>query len=123
MGITLNNTAASGTVNITLDKVVAYAETHANNFPTKAIPGKTSPTIDTDSFTKNPTMYNITAIVSDTDKATLQTLANEEDKQCKLTDNEQSNKNVRPINISFTANPGDTDLPWQARIQMQAEDH
>ena len=123
MGVTLNNTGDSGSVNITLNYVVSYTETHVNRFASKSIPGKVTPSIDANSFVKNPTTYNISAIITDAEKVTLQTLANEEDKICLLSDNEQSSKSVRPTNISFSANVGDTDLPWRATIQVLADDH
>jgi len=123
MGITLNNTGDSGTVNITLDRVVDYIQSNINRFATKRIPGKTTPSIDTDTFIKNPRRYSIRARVTDSEKVTLETLNNEEDKQCKLTDGEQSNKNVRPIGVTFNNVPGNTTYPWVVSIELLAEDH
>lgn len=123
MGITLNNTGASGSVNITTGYVLSYAISHSNKYAVKGVPGKTTPTVDTDTFITNPTKYTYRTRITDANKATLTTLSTEKDKQCKLTDGELSNKNVRPESIDFEAEPGNDEYPWIARIVLIAEDH
>lgn len=123
MGITLNNTGASGSVNITLNNVTSYTQSNMNKFAVKNIPGAVAPSIDSSTFVKSPRRYSIRAQISSADKTTLTTLHNEEDKQCKLSDGVLSNVNVRPTDISFDNVPGNTDLPWIASIILLAEDH
>ena len=123
MGVTLNNTGASGSVNITMNFVLAYAISQSNKYAVKSIPAKVTPTVDTDTFIKNPTKYTIRARITDANKVTLTTLNGEENKQCKLTDGELSNKNVRPESINFDAEVGNTEFPWIVRIVLIAEDH
>lgn len=123
MSITLNNTAAGGSVNITLTWVIGYIQLGINKFAVKDVPGKKTPTVDTDTFTTRPYGYRIRARITDAEKATLITLRNEKDEQCKLTDGELTNKNVRPESVEFTNAPGYTGHPWIAMIVMMAEDH
>lgn len=128
MGITLNNTAAGGTVNITLNKVESYSPIDMIKFPVKTIPGKVSfspsaKIIDTDVPTLSPRKYRIRATITNSEKSTLQTLKSEADKQIKLSDNEQSNLNVRLTRLEFQNNPGYTDYPWLVIIELIAEDH
>ncbi len=123
MGITLNNSGASGSVNITINYILSYAISHSNKYAVHGIPAKTSPTVDTDTTIKNPTKYTIRARITDANKVTLDTLRDEEDKQCKLSDGELSNKNVRPESIDFEAEVGNTVYPWTVRIVLIAEDH
>jgi len=126
MGITLNNSvspASGGSVNIILNKVTSYTQSNMNKFAVKSIPGATSPSIDSDTFVKSPRRYSIRAQVSAADKTILDTLAGEENIQCKLSDGVLTTVNVRPIDISFDNVPGNTDLPWIANIVLLAEDH
>jgi len=123
MGITLDNTGDSGSVDITLNYVIGYDQGNTNKYAVKNVPGKVTPTVDTATFIKSPRIYNIRVKITDAQKVTLETLNDEEDKQIKLTDNELSNKNVRPISVRFVAVPGNTEMPWIANITLQAEDH
>lgn len=128
MGITLNNTADSGSTNVTLLQVIDYIQTGTTTFPTKRIPGKTSPSIDTDTYVVEPTFYRFQALCSDLEKAALQVLRSEMNRQCKLTDNELTNVNVRPVKVEVSANVGHVQgnpgqYPWIATIELEAEDH
>jgi len=123
MSINLNNTVAGGSVNITLTWIISYIQTNINKFAAKDIPGKTSPTMDTDTFVVRPRRYRIRARVTDSEKSVLESLDNEPNRQCKLSDGEQSNKNVRSITVEFENRPGYTDHPWIAIIELQGEEH
>ena len=123
MGITLDNTGDSGSVDITLNKVTHYAISCINKFPVQEVVGKDTGSVDTDAYTTNPTKYNISATITDAEKTTLTTLRNEKSKTCKLSDGLLSNKNTRPESVNFVARPGHTDYPWTATIIMVGEDH
>ena len=128
MGVTLNNTADGGSVNITLNYVTDYTQVGTTYYPSRKIPGKTSPSIDTDTYTLEPTRYRITAYCTDTEKAALQLLRSQPQRQVKLTDEELTNVKVRATRIEVRANPGHDDAnpdqyPWTAIIELEAEDH
>jgi len=123
MGITLNNTGYGGTVNVTLNVVTTYKIMATNKFAIKRIPGKPTPEIDTATFIVEPRHYKIGALVTNAQKTSLMTLAEEMDARCLLSDNEQSNKYVRPLNIDVDAKSGYDDYPWIANIEMIAENH
>jgi len=122
-GITLINTGYSGSVNINLLVVTGYRIMTTNKFAIKRIPGKATPAIDTATFIVEPRRYKITALVTNAQKTTLMTLADEMDARCLLSDNELTNKYVRPINIDVDTKSGYDDYPWVASIELIAEDH
>lgn len=125
MGITLNNTADGGATNLTLDYIIGYTQSGSSSTAVKSVPNKSTPTVDTDTTVRNPTRYLIQARVTPAQKVLLEVFRGEIAYQCKLTDNELSSKNVRPINVDFVARIGydDSNLPWTARMVLQAEDH
>lgn len=123
VGITLNNTGYGGSVSITLVVVIGYTQTNITKWAVKRIPGKLTPKIDTSTFTLEPRTYRIQAFVTDAQKATLQTLSTEPDCRCLLTDNQLTDKYVRPGIITADIKSGFDDYPWVADIEMIAEDH
>ena len=126
--IVLNNTVAGGTVNLTLNKVTTYVQAGVTSYPSKKIPGKASPEIDTDTYTLSPTRYRITAFITNAEKAAAQLLRAEPQRQVKLTDEELTNVNVRAVRVEVRVNPGHKDAnpdqyPWTLIIELEAEDH
>jgi hypothetical protein len=121
-GITLDNTP-SGSVDITLDWITSYTIVNRRKYATKQVPGKVTPTVDTDTFVFYPKQYRFSARISNAEKATLQTLANEADYRVVLDDNETVNNNCRLEDVSFNSIAGDTEYPWVATISLIGEDH
>jgi len=126
--IVLNNTAAGGSVLLTLNKVTTYVQADVTTYPSKKIPGKASPEIDTDTYTLSPTRYRITAFITDVQKAAAQLLRAQPQRQIKLTDEELTNVNVRAVRVEVRANPGHKDAnrdqyPWSLILELEAEDH
>jgi len=125
MGIALNNTGDSGSVNITLNYIVAYSIIRSTKYATKGIPAKSTPTMDTDTYVVYPSTYRIRVYVNNADKAILETLNSEKTSQCKLSDGLLSNKNTRVENVTFAARPGykDGNEPWNVLIELKGEDN
>ena len=121
MGITLTNTAAGGSINITLNSVMEYVQTDVTTFPVKKVPGKPTATVDTDCFTVDPRKYRIRARITTAIKTSLLSFKAQSAYQVKLTDNEQSNINVRVIEVEADAQSGYVDEPWIATITIQTE--
>lgn len=126
-GITINNTAAGGSVNINLTFVKQYGQVHRVKWATKKIPGRSAAETDTDTFILDPKIYRFKAFVSNTEKATLELLKAEPEYQIKLTDQELSNKNVRVQRVEVLSNDGHASgknqYPWVATLEFIAEDH
>jgi hypothetical protein len=132
MGVTLTNIAGGGSVNVTLEQVIGYVQKNTVTFYKRGIPGKTNPSIDTTSFVMFPREYQITVLITDSQKVSLQIMQDEPDHQILLTDNELTDKNVRMLNLLVTARTGNKEsgrpvwagvYPWQAEIRLTAEDH
>ena len=126
--ITLNNTGDGGSVLLILNKVSSYVQVGVTYYPPKKIPGKTSPTIDTDTYTLETTRYRLTAFGSDANKVAMQLMRAQPQRQVKLTDGELSNVNVRLVRAEARANPGHVDAnpdqyPWTLVMELEAEDH
>lgn len=122
-GITLNNTGYGGSVSITLYVIISYSQTNVTKWAVKRVPGKLTPEIDTSTFVLEPRSYKIQALVTNTQKATIQTLSTEPDCRCLLTDNQLTDKYVRPGIITADTKSGFDDYPWVADIELIAEDH
>lgn len=123
MGITLNNMANGGATNITLNVVTSYDIISTTAYARTKIPGANAPDLDTDTPLAEPTLYRIAAHITNAQKATLEAFKGERNRQCKLTDGQLSNKNVRPVKVSFSANVGDNTRPWVVTVEVEAEDH
>jgi hypothetical protein len=127
MGITLDNTDASGSVDITLNVVSSYELVHTKKWYKRTVAGSTSPVTDTTSYVYMPRQYRITAYVTNTEKGILLTLQSEIDKQIKLADGALSDRSVRLESLTLSANVGHTtglnQYPWIADIVLTAEDH
>lgn len=123
MGITLNNTGDSGTTNITLKYVSSYGIQRSKRYASLSIPRKTDPTIDADTWVVNPSIYRITAIITDTEKSLLETFNTERDSVCLLSDGSLSNISVGPEMISFSARTGYVDFPWLVTIELKGLDN
>lgn len=122
-GITLNNTGYGGSVSITLYVVISYSQTNVTKWAVKRVPGKLTPEVDTSTFVLEPRSYKIQALVTNAQKTTIQTLSTEPDCRCLLTDNQLTNKYVRPGIITADEKSGFDDYPWVADIELIAEDH
>ena len=123
MGITLNNTVAGGSTNITLDYVIVYDITRSHRYAEVSIPAKSSPTVDVATYTVNPSLYRISANITNAQKAILETFSTERTYACKLSDGLLSNKDVRTERVGFTARPGYVDYPWMVTLELKATDH
>jgi len=123
VGITLNNTGSGGSFSITLVVITGYTQTNVTKFAVKRVPGKLIPQLDTSTFVVEPRIYKIQALVTDVQKTALQGLATEPDCRCLLTDNQLTDKYVRPGIITVDVKSGFDDYPWVADIELVAEDH
>lgn len=132
MGITINNTGDSGSVNITLNNIVAYGITGKTSYFKRKVPGKETPYTDTTTMVAYPTQYDFSAYISTAQKATLETLKTERHRDIVYSDNELSNKNCRYEDISFDVVPGvetgtypngDPHLTWIVNIRLTGLDH
>jgi len=115
--ITLDNTAATGTQSITLDFVIDYFVSDREDYATQSVPGKTTPTVDTDTVVKHPRTFSIDARVSAAVKTNLQTMRSER-KTIDLSDGEETNVNCRMIELRFRHGIEITDPPWVATITL-----
>ena len=127
MGITLNNTGAGGSVNITLDKVTSYGLTKKFSYFKRKVPGETSAKTDTATLVVSPSLYDFVGHITTSQKNTLETLKSQPQYTVVYSDNELSNKNCRIENIEFNAlsgvESGGGYLPWEVRIRLTGIDH
>ena len=128
MGIVISNSGShSGGYNYS--KIMGYVQTRTNSYGEKGIPGKSTPTIDTDTTIRHPTLYTIRVRATETEKDQLDALATEEDLATTINDGSPgtSNKNVRIQRVMITARLGriidDTDWPWNVQLIFLATDH
>jgi len=132
MGITLNNTGAGGSVNITLDIVVKLNFVGKTSYFKRKVPGKETPHTDTSTMVASPTGYNFAAYITTAQKATMETMKTERQHTIVYSDNELSNKSCRYEDISFDVNTGVDSgsspsgkpyLPWVVSIRLTGLDH
>lgn len=120
MSIIIANSSRS----ITLSRILGYIISKQINYSDYDIPSKTTPTIDTDAFSVKPTIYRITAELTNAQKTTMETMRSENNQPFTLDDAENTAKNVRLESIEFSANPGfTTDKAWNVTVVFKAEDH
>lgn len=115
--ITLSNVAGGGTQSITLNFVIDYIVADREDYGTHSVPGKTTPTVDTDTVVKHPRTISIDARVTATVKSNLQTMRSER-KTIDLSDGEESNVDCRMTELSFRHGIEITDPPWVATITL-----
>jgi len=120
--ITLDNTGDGGSVSLSLDFITAYMPIRTKKYAVKSIPGSSSPIVDADTSVKSPTTYKIEAYVTDTVKAELELLDAEPSYIIVMNDG-HGNKNVLMTRCEFSANVGNTALPWVASIMLTGYDH
>jgi len=122
--LTLTYNTGGGDIDIVLTIITAYSITNIRKYATKQVPGKVTPTVDTDVFVFMPKKYNIRAVIDASEKAALQTLANNADYQVVFDDSEVvGTVNCRVANIGFNMVIGNTEYPWIANIELTGEDH
>lgn len=122
MTITLTYNA----IPIPLSYVVGYTQATRRKYATKSVPGKTSPTVDTDTFVFLPKTYVIRARITEAERVALQLMADNADYQVTMVDSDETGTpthNCRVTNVGFTAVRGSTTHPFMATIDLMAEDH
>jgi len=115
--ITLDNTADGGTQSISLDFVISYDLREVERYGIKNVPGKSTSTIDTDTFVVNPRRFEITARVTDGVRSLLQQMRKER-KTIDLSDGVESNVDTRIESLNFRGVAGNISRPWIVIISL-----
>ena len=117
MGVTLNNTGDSGSVNLTLSAIQNYTLESEDSYAVKDVPGKTTSTIDTDTVTKRPRILSFEADVTSAQLTSLETLYSER-KNIAFTDGGYHSITVRMTRPRFISNDGNDNQPFRAFVQL-----
>lgn len=115
--ITLINTDDGGTQSVTLDFVIDYIVADREDYGTHSVPGKTTPTVDTDTPVKHPRTFSIDARVTAAVKLALQTMKGER-KDIELSDGEETDVTCRMNDVTFRHGIEITNPPWVATITL-----
>ena len=113
----------NGTTSITLGAVgesyiIGYDQDKITDIPSKDIPGKSTVTLDKDSYVTRPKIYTIQIECINSTKSTLKDI--EDDREyITLTDDEGANSNLWMSSLRFKYKPGYTNLPWVGTIILK----
>ena len=123
MGITITN-SGSHSGGKTYSYIISYGYSRSNSYGVRRVPGKSTPSVDTDTTVRNPTRYVFRVKATGTEKNDLDSLAEEENLVTTLNDgNGGGNKNVRIEDVQIDARPGFLDYPWKITVRFIGTDH